>query len=308
MGEKGSAWRSLLSADWSKNPAKRAVCHADVTSRRLNVVGRSDWTLRSLLEFARDEVEGPVLVGIDAVIGVPKSYLVQAPGYEPEMTFLDWLPTTRVLPQFFAEATRVEELSPARPFFAVPAGKGSRKAFEEQASWPMRRPVEVAYRANPVFIVRGIPGSVGSASREVWRELRDLLEEPQRDFRVWPFEGDLDTLKQDSGIVLAEAYPRAAYACALAPALPARPRTLAKTRRVARDAACEELFSSDWIRAYEVRLPERETIVLDEDRFDAVLSTAASLRCVLEGASLFDPTWVDPVAEGGILGGGVLLL
>ncbi len=288
-------------------PAKRAVCHADVKARRLSIVDRPAWSLRSLLEFARDEVASPVLIGIDAVIGVPAGHLTQTPAWEPGMTFLEWLPKTRALPRFFEEAKRVAELAPERPFFAVPPGKGSRRAFEEAASWPMRRPVEEAYRANPVFIVSGIPGSVGSASRELWRELRDLLDDPHRRFRVWPFEGDLDSLRQPDSIILAEAYPRASYASALAPALPAFARTVAKTRREAREAASEELLGAAWVRRYGVRLPSRDEIILDEDRFDAVLTAAATLRCLLEDHPLFYPTRVDPIAEGAILGGGALL-
>ena len=308
LPDRGLCWRSLLCADWSKHTAKRAVCSADVGARRLSVVDRPAWSLRTLLDFARDEVAGPVLIAIDAVIGVPAGYLVQAPGWEPGMTFLEWLPKTRELPRFFDEAKRVEDLAPERPFFAVPAGKGSRRAFEVAARWPMRRPVEEAYGAKPVFITSGIPGTVGSASRELWRELRELLDEPDRRFRVWPFEGDPDLSSGQPGdVVLAEAYPRASYAGALAASLPTSPRAVAKTRRAARKAASRELLGADWVGRFEVRLPDHEEIVSDEDRFDAVLTAAATLRCLLEGRPLFDLSQVDPVAEGGILGGGVLI-
>ncbi len=293
-------WRHILCADWAKGPAKRAVCHADVQTRRLELVERFPWTLAALLDFAETELDGSVLIGIDAVIGVQESYLRQAPGWREGMTFLDWLPTTQTLPHFFEAATEVAQLAAERPFFAVPTGVGGRRRFEQAATWEPRRRVEEALGGNPVFIVRGIPGSVGSASLELWRELRKLLPDPQRRFRVWPFEGDLDALGQTDGIVLAEGYPKAAYGTALASVLPAAPRKLSKSRREARDAAFDALSSSPWIDDYNVQLPEREAVTSDDDRFDATLMAAAWLRCVLQGHPLVAQP-VDREAEGGIV-------
>ena len=44
--------------------------------------------------------------------------------------------------------------------------------------------------AKPIFAVSGIPGTVRSGIRALWRELAPLLRE-ERDFSVWPFEEDL---------------------------------------------------------------------------------------------------------------------
>jgi hypothetical protein len=44
----------------------------------------------------------------------------------------------------------------------------------------------------------GIPGSVGSAATDLWRALGTALAS-SRQFKVWPFEGDLDELLQACG-------------------------------------------------------------------------------------------------------------
>ncbi len=297
------SWRHILCADWAKGPAKRAVCHADVQARRIDLIERFPWTLRTLLDVAKNELDGPVLVGIDAVIGVPESYLRQAPGWREGMTFLDWLPTTAMLPHFFDEVKEATQLSADRPFFAVPAGKGSLGAFKQVASWALWRRVETSLGGNSVFIVYGIPGTVGSASRELWRELRELLPDPERGFRVWPFEGDLDAADRGDDVVLAEGYPKAAYGAALASSLPAAPRGLAKNQRKVRGAAYEELRLAQWVEAYNVQLPETEAVVSDDDRFDATMMATAWLRCVLAGQPLVAQP-IDRIAEGGIVDAG----
>jgi hypothetical protein len=159
------------------------------------------------------------------------------------------------------------------------------------------RAIDVATGAKSPFVVAGIPGSVGSGSRALWSELADALG-GARDVALWPFDGPLDSIGRR--IALAEMYPRAAYALALAPALPAGLMPLAKTRRTVRAAAADALEASGWIRRHAVTLRQLELARDDEDHFDAMVSAAALLRCVLEGHPLDGPA-CDAV-EGGILG------
>jgi hypothetical protein len=151
-----------------------------------------------------------------------------------------------------------------------------------------------------VFIVSGIPGTVGSAARSVWQELVALRQGPDR-VLVWPFDGPLERLQAHPGTVLAEIYPRAAYALALDPRPPAhRARlALAKTDHSCRVAALRALKDQPWIREQGVRLQDLHRAELNEDAFDALMSAAGLMRCLLEDTPLGSTT--DPF-EGGILG------
>ncbi|MEM7588481.1 MAG: hypothetical protein AAF560_34150 [Acidobacteriota bacterium] len=297
-------WNHILCADWAKGTAARAVCHADVERRRVRLVEHDAWTLSELLELAREGLDGSVLVGIDAVLGVPDSYLRRAAGWREGMTFLDWLAATSELPRFFEEVKEPEQLSAGRPFFAVKPGAGGRKAFEQAVDWSLWRRVDRTLGGNSVFIVSGIPGTVGSASRELWRELRELLPDPERGFEVWPWEGEL--VPSADRVVLAEGYPKAAYGTALADSLPATARTLAKNQRMARVTAYDELAAAEWVATQDVELPERAAVIADGDRFDAAIMATAWLRCVLEDHPLVAQP-VDPIAEGGIVDAGVVI-
>ena len=65
---------TILCADWSGDPRRRAVYVADVASlvvRRASAKG--SWTVASALELAAESVR-PTLLGFDSPLGVPESY------------------------------------------------------------------------------------------------------------------------------------------------------------------------------------------------------------------------------------------
>ena len=127
------------------------------------------------------------------------------------------------------------------------------------------------------------------------------LDRSERRFRVWPFEGSLAELLSEAPVVLAELYPRAAYAVALAETLPAPPLRLAKTRPAARRAALARLSQAAWLSDHGLRLRALAEAEASEDVFDALLSVVALVRLVDLGQPLAS-AWVDPAVEGGILG------
>jgi hypothetical protein len=135
--------------------------------------------------------------------------------------------------------------------------------------------------------------------------LRDLLEQP-RTFAMWPFEGELDTLVGSRGTTVAEMYPRAAYATALIDGPPhCRPRlAIAKTDRGMRQAALEQLEGMRWVRYGKVRFEGLDCALDNEDDFDACVTAAALLRCVIEELPFTEPLDSAAGAEGGILGSG----
>ncbi|HSP73170.1 MAG TPA: DUF429 domain-containing protein, partial [Gaiellaceae bacterium] len=251
-------------------------------------------SLSSLLRESDELRDGAAaVVAVDAPLGLPASFVhaAGAPG------FAEWLEDAPA--DAFEPVVDPAEWSPRRPFFRLPSRKtpGSRKAFEAAAARhavDLRREIDRATNANPVFALN-IPGQVAPAAIALWRELREARA-AGIEFEIWPFE----TARLDGGLVLAEIYPRAAYGTALSPSLPARPRSLAKTKEDVRRSALAALRDADWVRDRHVRIRHADAAERSEDDFDALLTAAALLRLLLEGRPLYttDP---DPVAEGGIL-------
>ena len=171
----------------------------------------------------------------------------------------------------------------------------------------MLRRIDGATGGKPVFAVSGIPGTVDSGTREFWRELGPLLS-GRREFSVWPFEGDAKSPAGSDAIVLCEAYPRIAYAVALAETLPTRAVPWPKTRSAWRAIGCDCLARARWVGEHDVRLCDLDGARSSEDDFDAMFVAAAVLRCVLEDGPLARRDWTDEVAEGSILLAGALVL
>jgi hypothetical protein len=166
------------------------------------------------------------------------------------------------------------------------------------------------------LILSGIPGTVGSGSRDVIGSLGRLNDKRAA---IWPFDGKLDELLSVSRVVVGEFYPRSMYAHALLD-IPSDKRCLlglGKTKANVRHAAIDLLTGLQWHRDLGVLLDEEllERVRQDEEDFDAYSSALAILRMVMENAHLEDHTpratskesgrpLIDGVAEGGMLGVG----
>lgn len=300
----------MLCADWSKDPAKREVYAASVARRRVWRIKppSGGWNVKTALDSASRLRVGrsPVLVGFDAPIGVPASFLklTGAP------TFKQWLWTAKV-PSLFQPVSDPHDWSVRRPFFLVPEGKGSRSGFENHLRrlgvTPKRRIDEIC-KANPVFIAAGIAGAVGSAAIDLWRGLRGSDSPPP----IWPFDGTLaDLLNSRAPVVVAEIYPRLAYSLAGHPARhPERSLVfVSKTQPSARVRYMENLLSNaSWLHHEGVTVNDHWMALASEDAFDALVTAAGLLRCLLERTPLNDQRFEDPIAEGGILGSGSVCL
>lgn len=300
--------RFLVSADWSKEPGKRAVYVADLREHRIFREARSDWRFDSLMALAEElSAEGSVLVGVDVVLGVPRSYwnLVHDDSRcgQPS-SFVDWLGRLGCNQEFFDPANTAENHEQWRvdlPWFHVPKGKGTLNAFKEGADDGFLRLIDRSTGAKPLFAVSGIPGTVGSGTRDFWQELAVALA-GERSFAIWPFEGPLSRMLNTGGVVLAETYPGLAYGAALAEALPtARVRVTKTGKKHQRHHACDALVRTDWAKACELDLGGLAAARRNDDDFDALMTAAAVLRCGLDDIPLVDPQWIDPVAEGSML-------
>ena len=303
---------AILAADWGLARRKRAVWSArrggGAPGWRVarEAPPAEGWTLGRLVDRARrvrEETGAAALIGIGAVLGVPGAYARAAGARD----FFDALSRLAGSGGLREESGSAAAWKPERPFFRVPAGRGALQRFLDAAGGRsgLLRQVELRTGAKPVFALSGIPGTVGSGSRALWQELAEGLEAPERDLRLWPFDGTLARLTSEPELVLAEAYPRAAYGIALAPALPAEPRRLAKTAPAVRADALRELMAAPWIDAQGVELAGLDAARASEDDFDALMTAAALARLAAEGRPLASEL-VDPAVEGGILatGGG----
>ncbi|MGI9113266.1 MAG: hypothetical protein ACR2GT_13905 [Gaiellaceae bacterium] len=150
------------------------------------------------------------------------------------------------------------------------------------------RIVDRATRANPMFIVSGIPGSVGSATAALWREMGEARARG-RQFSLWPFE------PPSGGPAVAEMYPRIAYDDAIG----GRP-TGKKSDPSFRSAAVDQLLRATWVLDASVRIEQVDAARANDDDLDALVTAAALLRRMLEGRPLSCAA-VDPVAEGTML-------
>ena len=301
----------VLSVDWGKEPEKRAACvavPADGWTLALEPPPSEGWYLATLLARARElgvRHKRPVLVGIDAVLGVPAAF-ARSFGCD---SFPDVLAQLAVGGALTAQPTASSTWNCEQPFFRVAPGEGSLSRVIESAGGKghLLRQIERRTGGNSVFVVSGIPGSVGSGSRALWSELVTEMNRAEIDFHLWPFDGTLAHLTREPGIVLAEVYPRAAYGIALADELPDRMRPLAKTKLAAREEALSELTRAPWLMAADIALPDLEPARQNEDAFDALFTAIALVRLVMERRPLSHEL-VDPAAEGGILGTGGILL
>ncbi len=299
----------FLSADWSKDAKKRSVHVADLHERRIRYAECGGWNLAKLLALARKYAHwGPVLIGIDLAIGLPNRYwqaLLCSGRHGDPASFVEWLGQRDPDSDFFRRVRSPSEWRVDRPFFHVPKGKGGRKSFEEKLDGGFYRRIDAKAGAKPLFAVSGIPGVVGSATRAFWKELVPLLRAGDRDFAVWPFEGELNELLRDRRIVLAETYPALAYGTVLAGELPAHQVLVAKTKCEQRRAVCERIAVARWVESAHVDLgdlgPLQDDTESAEDAFDSHVTAAAVMRCILDNRPLVAPDWIDPVAEGSML-------
>src|SRR5687767_10543632 len=216
---------------------------------------------------------------------------------------MEWVRKAAARPDFLRRAVEGEPWSPLRPFFRVPPGSGTRNSlFEAMRGCGVEplRACDTATAAKSLFILSGIPGSVGSSVVDLWPALTGILANHPGSVRVWPFDQP-EPESGTPGIVLAEMYPRALYAVALSPEPPAQRARLSipKSDRESRKGAIERLKAMEWVHTEGVTFEDADPDALTEDSFDALLSAAALLRCALEGTPL---GWskADPF-EGGIL-------
>jgi hypothetical protein len=291
---------NIIAVDWGKDIRKRSAYRAEVSTRVISQL-EFDGRLTHLVEYAAT-LEGPVLIGIDAAIGFPRMAWNRLTRGETDSgsTFVDYLLGGELPDRFFDPIQTPEEWSPARPFVKPGAGSWSLTAFIESSKGGFYRQIDRRLNGNPIFVTSGIPGSVGSGTRALWRELRALASESN--FNVWPFHGFFDQLMLAEKPIVAEIYPKACYGIALTESLPSPLVSIAKTRHHVREDTIAQLMGAEWVTGHEVAIQDIRQAIANEDDFDALFSAAALLRIVLEDAPIENQIPEGLSIEGGVLG------
>ena len=196
-------------ADWSIAPAKRwmALAHPAPLGWRLSVhpVGPVGTLLARLLHEAGG---GPVALGVDFPIGLPRAYAALHAGAAPDFpAFLRHLP-----PQFLTVADTLDQAGPHRPFYPRLGVRGMTRLAHAQAiglatAADLSRLCDraTAHRpaGAPLFWTLGANQS-GKAAISAWR---DLLIPAHPAPALWPFDGPLLHLLRPGRVAIAETYP-----------------------------------------------------------------------------------------------------
>ena len=290
----------IIAVDWGKDVRKRSAYIADLQAKRISRLP-FDGRLSHLLEHA-SALQDRVLIGIDAAIGFPTAdwkALTKKSGTRAS-SFTDFLLGDTLPEDFFNPVSESRNWSPERPFIRPPRGRWSLKAYEAASRGGFYRRVDRRLKAQPIFVTSGIPGSVGSGTRALWQELRELDE--SFCFRIWPFDGAVNKLLRQEKPVIAEIYPKACYGIALSESLPAPLYPVAKTKQTARQNALETLRKAAWISREQITIEDIQAAIANEDDFDALISAAALTRLFIEKAPLEDANDSDSKVEGDVLG------
>jgi hypothetical protein len=288
----------VMHADWSVRPRKRWMAVASLRSdggyhaTAPEAVG-DPATLVERMRAAGGANEA-ALLGVDFPLGIPHAYAERA-GISAWRDFLTAL-DGEAGREFFAVATRREEISLRRPFYPQRPG-GTRPAhllagLDVATLDDLRRRCERGdpsrRAAAPLFWTLG-GQQVGKAAISGWRDvIVPALREAAHAIALWPFDGELDELLRPGRVVLAETYPAECYRHLGVTFVATPGQRGGKRVRAARRANAAALF--DWAAAVGVGLSAALRAQLGdgfgeradgEDRFDAVVGLFGMLNVVL---------------------------
>ena len=154
---------------------------------------------------------GPVALGVDLPLGVPRAYAAQ----RPEADFPAFLAATAEFPDFYRVCPTLQDLHAERPFYPARGIAGMTRAAHAAAlglgeasglSRACDRATAERPAGAPVFWTLGANQS-GKAAMAAWQQM--LLPEirPNSPLRLWPFAGPFQALLAPGCVAMAETYP-----------------------------------------------------------------------------------------------------
>jgi hypothetical protein len=297
-------------ADWSIDPRKRWITVARRSTAGWTLTApRSVGDVATLLTRLTTEAEGgPVALGADLPIGLPRAYAAT----RPEADFPAFLRSIALMPDFFTVCPTLEDVRPDRPFYPARGVAGMTRLSHAQAlgladasglSRACDRATAERPAGAPLFWTLGANQS-GKAAIAAWQHLILPAIASGAKLRLWPFDGPFRALMSPGSVALAETYPAEALRhlgitlrgskrrhtdrCATADALITAMDRMAATPDDAMRRAVLDGFGAD---------------VSGEDRFDSVLG----VLCVLNVLAGHRPDTIPPDPwiqrwEGWVLG------
>lgn len=300
----------LVHADWGVNPKKRWAAHAKWldgwTVTAVEPVGPTPPFVAGLLRAARTY---RVLAGFDFPIGLPNSYGAKT-GEADFSTFLERMGAGRWA-RFANVATCAEEISIERPFYPARPLKGvTRDELIQGLGVPRfydlfrqcERGTGGRRAACPIFWTLG-GQQVGKGALSGWVEV--VKPAQAGGASVWPFDGSLERLSQEPGLVIAETYPGEAYGHVGVRFAQAESKTKQSHRRSKADAI------HAWADRHAVRMAATVVSLIDdgfgdaksgEDQFDALMGLLGMIEVADGRRSAAPPGRATDPWEGWIIG------
>lgn len=200
-------------ADWSIDPRKRwaTLAHRRPGSWTLTApqpVGDPGTFLNRLLQQAQG---GPVALGVDLPIGLPRAYAA----LRPEADFPAFLRALSTMPGFFSVCATTAEVTPNRPFYPARGIAGMTRLSHALAiglpdaaalSRDCDRATAERPAGAPLFWTLGA-NQTGKAAIAAWQSMILPALAANQPLRLWPFEGPFRALLAPGHIALAETYP-----------------------------------------------------------------------------------------------------
>ncbi len=199
----------IAHADWSKHAAKRwmTVIQPDNLVLAPEPVGPPETLVARLQARARG---AGVALGLDCPLGLPRAY---ASRHATAADFPGFLRALAPDAPFLDVAARLDEISPARPFYPARGVRGMTRLSHALAlglpdAAALCRACDLATADRPagapLFWTLGANQS-GKAAISAWR---DLVGPALRGGALlWPFDGGLRALLAPGAVAIAETYP-----------------------------------------------------------------------------------------------------
>jgi hypothetical protein len=168
----------------------------------------------SLLARLRCEADGgPVALGLDCSIGLPRAYAARHAGGARD--FPEFLRGLDASAGFFQVAATLAEVAPGRPFYPARPARGMTRAahaaalgLPDAAALSRRCDRATADRpaGAPLFWTLGA-NQTGKAALHAWREMLIPALHGPASVCLWPFDGPFRTLLRPGAVAVAECYP-----------------------------------------------------------------------------------------------------
>ncbi len=290
MSRPGDATRSkptlVAAADWSTSARKRWLAPAvrddsgAYTIHEPEPVGDAR-TLIARLRAAAGR-GSRALVGFDFPIGLPRAYAARA----RIGSFREGLKRfgAGAWARFFEVTDRPGLRQPFGPASNAKCGLGRAQlagalglSSEDELFRACDRKTGIRHRAETVFFTR-FAKQVGRATIHGWR---GVLQPSLDRLRLWPFDGDLETLLRRPGVVVAEIYPTEAAARL---GLPLGSGRRSKMRPENRRTAARRVAAAlppDAVRLTPGARRRLEAGCSSDDEFDALVGVASMLLVVV---------------------------